>query len=150
MAHRRPGGEAEPRGGALEPLHRGPLPALPARDGAPRQPAARQGRRDPADRRHGVQPGPRGHVRRRHRPSVRLRHRHPLRLDRHQRLHGRVRPPLRRRVLGGRRRARRLGALTFILAFGTHRQASHGGRETLRSIIFRIWRRGLKQAYAQD
>ena len=38
----------------------------------------------------------------------------PLRLDRHQRPHGRERPPLRRRVLGGDRRARRLGALGML------------------------------------
>ena len=63
----------------------------------------------PADRRHGPLARARGHVRRRHRPAVRLRHRHPLGLDRDQRPHGGLRPPLRRRVLGGHRRARGIG-----------------------------------------
>ena len=108
-ARLRPGGEAHRRGGPLQPLHRGPLPALAAGHGPLGRPGARQGRGDPADRRHGPLARARGHVRRRHRPAVRLRHRHPLGLDRDQRPHGGLRPPLRRRVLGGRRRARGIG-----------------------------------------
>ena len=38
---------------ALQPLHRGPLPALAAGHGPAGRPGARQGRGDPADRRHG-------------------------------------------------------------------------------------------------
>ncbi len=69
----------------------------------------------PADRRHGPLARARGHVRRRHRPAVRLRHRHPVGLDRDQRPHGGLRPPLRRRVLGDRRRAREIGTQEVLV-----------------------------------
>ena len=49
----------------------------------------------------------RGPLRRGHRPARGRGHRHPGRLDRRQRPHGRRGPPLRRRLLGGRGRLRR-------------------------------------------
>ena len=79
--------------------------------GLPRGPGARRRRRGAAHRRHGPLARARGHVRRGGRPAQRLRHRHALRLDRDERPHGRLRPALLRRLLGGRGRPRRTQAL---------------------------------------
>ncbi len=83
---------------------------LPAGHGPAGRSAGRQGRRDPAHRRHGPFARSRGHVCGRHRPAVGLRHRHSLWLDGHQRPHGCKRPPLCQHLLGRHRRARRLDA----------------------------------------
>ena len=77
VARLRPRGEARCGGRPLQPLHRGPLSAEPARHGPARGPGARRRRRGAAHRRHGALARPRGHVRRRHRPALGLRHRHP-------------------------------------------------------------------------
>lgn len=59
------------------------------------------------ERARGAFPRARGPLRRRHRPARGRGHRHAGRLDRRQRPPGRRRPPLLRRLLGGRGRPRR-------------------------------------------
>ena len=64
----------------------------------------------PAHRRHAARARARGPLRRRGRPARGRGHRHPGRLDRCQRPHGRRRPALLRRLLGGRGCPRRAQA----------------------------------------